>query len=850
MSQAAGAPRDSLASISRYESNAAFYDEMLASDAQIRSHWRPLMDSIAAMGPGGLANRWQEGRRLLHDNGVTYNVYGDPRSTDRPWPLDPLPCVIEEKEWASIEAAMRQRATLLNALLADFYGPQRLLHDNLFPPELIFRHPGFLRPCCNVAVPGNIYLHNYSADLARSPDGQWWVIADRTQTPSGAGYALENRLVSQRVLPDVFRATHVRRLADFFQAFRETLRGLVPHHHDNPRVVLLTPGPYNETYFEHAFLARYLGYTLVEGGDLTVRDNAVFLKTLGGLLPVDLIMRRQDDSFCDPLELREDSVLGVPGLVQAVRAGNVAIVNALGSGLLESPATAAFLPALCKQLLDEELKMPTVATWWCGEEEPLAHVLENVERLVIKQTFGNARRLPIFGAKLSAAARDELRDDIRHSPADYVAQEQVALSSVPVWQEGGGLAPRHMVLRIYAVASEGSYSVMPGGLTRITSSLDSLVASMQHGGGSKDTWVMASGPVPQTTLLTGASTSLEVSRATFDLPSRVADNLFWLGRYAERVESGVRSARAVLTRLYQESDPSNVAGLESGVRIMAALGHLPIKPVESNGNPANRDASIEREMLAVVYDSDAKSSLGWTLSQMRRVAWLLRDRFSADAWRILNRFDQQFASPPPIEPLRMGRALSLLDDAIMTLSAFSGLVMESMTRGDGWRFLDIGRRLERALQMVELLRHGLTAGNHEESGELQTLLEIADSSLTYRSRYLTSMRADLVLDLLLLDEANPRSAAFQLARLREHVEALPDHAVNGHRRARWRIAVKLLSTVQLAEAQELIRAGEDGEWGSLETLLGVLATGLRALSEALARDYFEHTMASQQLSAS
>ena len=850
MSQAAGAPRDSLASISRYESNAAFYDEMLASDAQLRPHWRPLMDSIAAMGPGGLASRWQEGRRLLHDNGVTYNVYGDPRSTDRPWPLDPLPVVIEEKEWASIEAAMRQRASLLNALLADFYGPQRLLHDNLFPPELIFRHPGFLRPCCNVAVPGDLYLHNYSADLARSPDGHWWVIADRTQTPSGAGYALENRLVSQRVLPDVFRATHVRRLADFFQAFRETLRGLVPHHHDNPRVVLLTPGPYNETYFEHAFLARYLGYTLVEGGDLTVRDNAVFLKTLGGLLPVDLIMRRQDDSFCDPLELRDDSVLGVPGLVQAVRAGNVAIVNALGSGLLESPATAAFLPALCKQLLSEELKMPTVATWWCGEEEPLAHVLENIERLVIKRTFGSARRLPIFGAKLSEASREKLREDIRRNPADYVAQEQVALSSVPVWQEGGGLAPRHMVLRIYAVASEGSYSVMPGGLTRITSSLDSLVASMQHGGGSKDTWVMASGPVPQTTLLTGVSTSLEVSRATFDLPSRVADNLFWLGRYAERVESAVRSARAVLTRLYQESDPSNIAGLESGVRIMAALGHLPIKPVEFNGNPANRDASIEREMLAVVYDSDAKRSLGFTLSQMRRVAWLLRDRFSADAWRILNRFDQQFASPAPIEPLRMGRALSLLDDAIMTLSAFSGLVMESMTRGDGWRFLDIGRRLERALQMVELLRHGLTAGHHEESGELQTLLEIADSSLTYRSRYLTSMRADLVLDLLLLDEANPRSAAFQLARLREHVEALPDHSINGHRRARWRIAVKLLSTVQLAEAQELIRAGEDGEWGSLESLLGVLATGLRALSEALARDYFEHTMAAQQLSAS
>jgi uncharacterized circularly permuted ATP-grasp superfamily protein/uncharacterized alpha-E superfamily protein len=849
MNQAGGAAREEIASASLYQSDPAFYDEMLTSAGQIRGHWQPLMDSIVATGQQGLASRWQEGRRLLHDNGVTFNVYGDSDSTNRPWPLDPLPFVIGESEWASIEAAMCQRATLLNALLVDFYGPQRLLHDGLFPPELIFRHPGFLRPCCNVPVAGDVYLHNYSADLARSPNGQWWVIADRTQTPSGAGYALENRLVSQRVLPDVFRAAHVRRLADFFVAYREALRGLVRHHQDNPRIVLLTPGPYNETYFEHAFLARYLGYTLVEGGDLTVRDNCVFLKTLGGLLQVDLIMRRQDDTFCDPLELREDSMLGVPGLVEAVRAGNVALVNALGSGLLESPATAAFLPGLCKHLLGEELKMPTVATWWCGEKKPLSHVVENLEGLVIKQTFGSARRLPIFGAKLSAAEREQLLEEIQQAPADYVAQEQVALSSVPVWQDGGGLEPRHMVLRVYVVASEGSYAVMPGGLTRITSSLDSLVASMQHGGGSKDTWVLSSTPVPQTSLMAPASTSLEVSRATFDLPSRVADNLFWLGRYAERVESAVRVARAILTRLYQESDPTNAAGLEAGVRIMAALGHLSPKLIESNGN-ATDSASLERNMLAAIYDSDEQSSLGWTLSQLRRVAWLLRDRFSADAWRVLNRFDQQFTSPPPVEPLRMDRALSLLDDAIMTLSAFSGLVMESMTRGDGWRFLDIGRRLERGLQMVEMLRHGLNPSTHDEGGELQTLLEIADSSLTYRSRYLTSMQADLVFDLLLLDEANPRSAAFQLARLREHVEGLPDQSDNHRRSAKWRVVVGLLSAVQLADARELIQSAGDGDWSGFENLLDMLAGGLRALSENLASDYFEHTLASRQLSPS
>ncbi|HUA34036.1 MAG TPA: circularly permuted type 2 ATP-grasp protein [Candidatus Binataceae bacterium] len=851
MNGAEAAVAQNLAAAWGYQSSASFHDEMLTAEGQVRPHWRGLTESVAMMGAAGLARRWQEGRRLLHDNGVTYNVYGDPRSTDRPWPLDPLPLVIDEREWAAIDAAMVQRATLLNAMLADFYGPQNLLRENLFPPELVFRSPGFLRACCNVNVPENIYLHNYSADLARSPDGKWWVIADRTQAPSGAGYALENRLVSQRVLPDVFGASHVRRLADYFQAFRETLRSLVPRHRDNPRIVLLTPGPYNETYFEHAFLARYLGYTLVEGGDLTVRDNCVFLKTLGGLLPVDLIMRRQDDSFCDPLELREDSVLGVPGLVQAVRLGNVAVVNALGSGLLESAASAAFLPSLCRHLLGEELKMPTVATWWCGQEKPLAYVTENISRLVIKPTFLGARRESIFGAKLTAKARERLAERIRRTPRNYVAQEQVSLSTVPVWEEGGHLAPRHLVLRVYVTASEGSYIVMPGGLTRMTAGLDSLVASMQHGGGSKDTWVLSSGPTPQTTLLTSASTSVEVNRATFDLPSRVADNLFWLGRYVERVDSAVRIARAILSRL-QESDPASAAGLEAGVRILCSLGHLPQKLLAStNGGAANgRETALEREMLAMIYDSEEKTSLGWTLEQLRRVAWLLRDRFSADAWRVLNRFDQQFSAPPQADPLRMASARSLLDDAIMTLSAFGGLAMESMTRGDGWRFLDIGRRLERALQVVEILRSGLSLGGDEDSGELQALLEIADSSLTYRSRYLTSMQADLVLDLLLLDEANPRSAAFQLARLREHVEELPKQSLRAHRSAEWRVVVPMLTAVQLGDASELIRQSEDGERSAIDNLLGGVGNGLKLLSETIARDYFDHSIASRQLPAS
>src|SRR5579862_1303960 len=556
-----------------YAASEGFYDEVLGANGEVRPHWRKLTESLAAMGHDGLTRRWHEGRRLIHDNGITYNIYGATQNTSRPWQLDPIPLVMDPDEWKAIEAGITQRAMLFNTILADLYGPQRLLREDLLPRELVLPNPAFLRSCWGIVPQGGVHLHVYSADLARSPDGQWWVLADRTQAPSGAGYALENRLVTSRVMPDVFRASHVRRVANYFQAYRNALQRMVPVRRENPRIVLLTSGPYNETYFEHAFLARYLGYTLVEGGDLTVRENHVFLKTLGGLLPVDVILRRQDDHFCDPLELRADSMLGVPGLLQAVRSGTVAVANALGSGLGESPAYAAFLPGLCQQLLGEELKLPNVATWWCGDEKAFEHVVENLDSLVIKPTFPGTGGDPIFGAGLSAKERQDLLARVRAQPGRFVAQEQVALSTVPVWDDGK-LQPRHLVVRVFAVTTGNSYAVMPGGLTRISASLDNMVVSMQRGGGSKDTWVLGEKPAPPFSLLRATTHPLEVSRATFDLPSRVADNLFWLGRYTERVEATARIARAILGRLFQEGDAARAAGLNTGLDLLTTLGYL------------------------------------------------------------------------------------------------------------------------------------------------------------------------------------------------------------------------------------------------------------------------------------
>jgi uncharacterized circularly permuted ATP-grasp superfamily protein/uncharacterized alpha-E superfamily protein len=836
MTQKLTAAQSPVDTVWSYEANPGFYDEVLGSGKELRPHWRSLAESLTAMGNQGLTRRWREGQRLIHDNGITYNVYSDPESTARPWPLDPIPLMMEPAEWKNIEAAVIQRATLFNSILADLYGPQRLLREKMLPAELVFPNPAFLRPCCGIEPAGGVFLHMYAADLARSPDGQWWVLADRTQAPSGAGYALENRLVSTRVLPDVFRASHIRRLANFFQTYRDALQRLVPPNRENPRIVLLTPGPYNETYFEHAFLARYLGYTLVEGGDLTVRDNRVYMKTLGGLLPVDVIVRRQDDQFCDPLELRGDSMLGVPALVQAVRSGHVAIANALGSGLAESPAYAAFLPGLSRLLLDQDLKIPTVATWWCGQQEPRQYVLDHLGDLVLKPTFPAMRGDPIFGAALGNKERAKLLDKVRADPGRYVAQERVALSTVPVWEDGP-LNPRHMVVRVYAVPSGGSYAVMPGGLTRVSTSLDSMVVSIQRGGGSKDTWVLGDGPAPPFTLLRPATHPLDVSRATFDLSSRIADNLFWLGRYTERVEAVVRITRAILPRFLQEEDGVRAAGLTAGLDILAALGYV----------EGEKPAAAEREVLSMIYDPAASNGLVWNIHQVRRVAWLLRDRISVDAWRVLNQLDQQFSMHPPSDEFRVSAAQDRLNHAIITLSAFGGLVMESMTRGDGWRFLDIGRRLERAIQMVELLRHGLAADSAGGVGGLEAILEMADSSITYRSRYLTSVQVDLVLDLLLVDEANPRSIAFQLARLREHIDDLPVSRTSTRRPPEERMALSLLNTVQLIDVRELERGGERASVEARDAVLGKLITDLSLLSDTLTRAYFSHATQSRRL---
>jgi len=844
MKISAGTTKEPLLSTG-YPQTAGVYDEMSVAPGVLRPHWDTFIHSLSALGDQELGRRWHRARQRIRENGVSYNVYGDPLGMDRPWNLDSIPLMIPPSEWSQLEAGLIQRARLLNAILADLYGPQQLLRSGQLPPALVFANPGFWRPCHGVRVSGDIYLHLLAVDLARGPDGEWWVISDRTQAPSGAGYSLENRIVMAETFPDLFREFQVKRLASFFRSFRDNLLRLSPEERNNPRVVLLTPGPYNETYFEHSYLARYLGFRLVQGGDLTVRDSRVFLKTLEGLKQVDVILRRVDDSFCDPIELRSNSYLGVAGLVEAVRAGNVAVANALGSGLIETSAFMPFFPGLSRRMLGEDLKLPTAATWWCGQPKALQYVLDNLDFLVIKPAFPSKGMEPVFGGKLAPEERSRLTARIRETPHEFAGQELLNLSTVPVYSEENGLTPRRVVLRVYLAAEGGSWSVIPGGLARVSPSIDTPVVSMQRGGGSKDTWVLSQGPVDTFSLQPPRNVPLNLSRGVVsDLPSRAADHVFWLGRYAERGEHLARMLRCILIRLTGQVGAADGSEWESLLKMHDCL-ESPHARLSKDEPQAHTDPlrDFEQEILSRIFEEQRGDSLTETLNRAGRSAAQVRDRLPSDLLRVVSQFGSltRRADGSAWGYVSVVDALAVLNACIGMLAALRGIEVENMTRGPGWHFLSIGRRLERSLHLVKLFRTVIVPLNPQIWPALEMVLEVADSSVTYRSRYFTILQPAPVLDLLMNEEVNPRSLAFQAKDLSEHCRSLssmPSGAgwpINKQKRVE-----EAASDLFLADVHMLCETGAAGSREKLDELLAGLDEALPALSNAITHTYFSH----------
>ncbi len=757
------APQPSVAGLfSDYQAPAGFYDEVFDEGRRPRPHWAELVARLGAHGEAELTSRWESGRRILINHGVTYNATEGDQARERPWELDLAPFVLSPQEWDFIERGAIQRARVQNLILQDLYhGPQRLLRDGFLPPALAYANPNFIRSCRGIPVPKGVHLHLSAIDLARGPDGCWWALDDRMQAPSGIGYALENRAIISRLLPQEFRALQVHRPNPFFAALRQTLTELAPSATMWPRIVLLTPGAHSPAHYEHALLARFLGFTLVEGGDLTVRDQRVLLKTVEGLQRVDVILRRVNDAMCDPLELREDSLLGVPGLMQAARAGNVLLANALGSAAAETPALLPTLPLLCRHLLGEDLLLPSTETWWCGEAAEKNHVLNNLDSLIIKRAFPTRRRETNSGSELSPEEQDRLRAQIQRRPHQFVAQTPVPLSHAPVWSQGRFEA-RPIVLRIYVAARGDSYVALPGGLTKVSPSSSNPVSGLQFAGGSKDTWILGS----ETSYRAEEPMRIETrpaERMLTGAPSRIADNLFWLGRYSERLEHTAHLIRAVASRLLDEFDSRAVQQIVALTRTLNILGVCPPPPAFFD------PAWTEKTVLDLVYDAAPATGFPQLIARIQEIAAASRDRFSGDTWRIINGL-RGFPGELP-ESLPLQRAQNLTHDLVASLASLSGMEMENMTRGVEWRFLDFGRRLERAHNLSSLFQAAFSGAAEDADALLNPILEICDSSMTYRHRYFSKPEFASVLDLLLCDKTNPRAVRFQLGVMAGHLRA-------------------------------------------------------------------------------
>ncbi len=800
--------------------------EAFASPAQPYAHWQPLMRALDVLGSRNLQQHQERARRMRHEDGATYNPFDDAAGTGTPWALEIIPQPLTAAEWSGLESGLIQRALLLEKILQDVYGPQELLKNGRLPAELIYANPNFLHACHGVQPAGGRNLTFYAADLYRGVDGRFRVLRDYAACPAGLGYALENRIVISRIFSKLYHQTQILRLAPFFHTFHRSLVQRVAPRRENPDIVLLSPGPDSRIYFEHAMLSRYLGYPLVESQDLTVRNGEVFLKKLAGLERVEAIFRHLSDHSIDPFALRRETAAGVAGLIQVSLEGNIDIVSPIGAGLVETPALSPFLPSLSALLTGEQLLLEGHPAWWCGTDDGLQYVNSHLPELTV---------VPAMDP--SAAPAADPSSTLREMPHQWLGREAIRPAVLPAWNRDG-IAPRYSLLRVFACATEDGFTVMPGGLAITAPDVDTLLLDAPESQQSKDVWVLSDQPVTPFSLMGSLRTVAEFSRGS-DLPSRVADHLLWLGRYLERAEGLVRVLRSVFRRLAGESRPGDIPELSFLINLLRSKEAL--DPASDDDGDIPRFRELYAQLNEVLYGADRTESVVSILDKVRRAARNVRDRLSLDAWRAINRLES-FGDLQAEDPLEV------LDDTLFTLSAFSGLAMESMTRGLGWRFMDMGRRVERAMHQTRLIGYGLSRLCVETGSALEALLEVSDSIMTYRARYRAAFQLSPVLDLLIVDESNPKSIAFQLSQLAAHVDHLPRHTDRRYASPEERMTLQMLTDVRLLDLSTHDCKKHRNKNTALAAFLETLGTQLKAFSQHVSAHFLSRVPATPHYS--
>lgn len=816
------------------------YNEAFDSQGLVRPAWKPLVDAARRTQRSEFERRTRQANLLIAENGVTFNVFQDGSNSQRPWKLDLLPYIIDAAEWRSIEAGLIQRARLLNILVKDCHGPRKLVREGILPSEALFANAGFWRPFCGLhGEDPSIVAAGF--ELARDRTGQWHVMADRAEAPAGAAFALENRIVTSRTIPPALYEQPVQRLAPFFLRVQNTLQQLGSRLSEHPRIVLLTPGSRYPYYFEDVYLARYLGYSLVEGADLAVRDNRVYLKTLAGLVPIDVIVSRGIERGIDPLELGGGEPHGVPGLLRVARDRRVVLANVPGSGLIESPLFMAFLPKVCRHVLNEDLLLPSIETWWCGDADQWRYVQNNLDHLVIKPAFQASGSEEILPRNLSADERAKLVQTVSQKPQQYVAQALIERSGAPSYlQQEVGIG--HIALRTFLIADERGYSVMPGGLARVALNTDPMELSIAAGVTSKDVWITADGPVAPVSLLTAEDQPIQLQRTSAIFPSRVADDLFWFGQSLDRTDFLSRLLRAVVERLVSEVS-TETPEMPSLVRALIDEGQI-----EASYAIDSLTLALPKLTAAIpkmVADAHESRGLTATISEMYRLASLERLWMSRDTYRMVRETVEQYQSTALTGWEGLGDLLETLNRLILDLASVSGLIHDGMIRGPAWRVMDLGRRIERVRDTARFLRSVMWGERKVERPVLRAILEVMDCRMTYRARYLDNVQQSAVLDLCLTDETCPRSIVFQLAGLSEHVDSLPGHEQSILRTEEKQIVMAALHSVRMMSADQLANPETEG----VLAVLDQLERQMKQLSEVLTRKYLLHSGIPRQITS-